>query len=171
MKKLIITVAVFGTLIAASLSASAQTVNKDPRQRARPKIAKEGVGLDGIVVGRSTAADVIKKFGKPLRTVKYKKYSTQLVYPGGISYYHCQSDRKQVIFDIEMRAPFYVKTSKGIALSRSTLEDVYKIYGKSKDGLEYRGVSFFYAKYKGRNIVTVIDIVENGGIRQCKEAK
>lgn len=172
MKKLVITVFAFGALFAAlSVAASAQTVKKDPKQPARPKIAKEGVGLDGIVVGRSTAADVIKKFGKPLKTVKYKKYSTQLVYPGGISYYHCQSDRKQVIFDIEMRAPFFVKTGKGITLSRSTLEDVYKIYGKSKDGLEYRGVSFFYAKFKGKNVVTVIDIVENGGIRQCKEAK
>lgn len=172
MKKLLITVTVLGALAAAlSVAVPAQAVKKDPKQPARVKIAKEGVGLDGVVVGRSTAADVIKKFGKPLRTVKYKKYSTQLVYPGGISYYHCQSDRKQVIFDIEMRAPFYVKTGKGITLSRSTLEDVYKIYGKSKDGLEYRGVSFFYAKYKGRNVVTVIDIVENGGIRQCKEAK
>ena len=56
-------------------------------------------------------------------------------------------------------------------LGKSTLEDIYKIYGRSSDGLEYKGVSFFYANYKGKKTVTVIDIVENGGIRQCKENK
>lgn len=135
------------------------------------KVVKEGVGFDGIVVGKSTRADIIKKYGKNFKTKDYGKYSTQMIYPGGMSFYYCQSDKRQQIFDIELRAPFKAKTSKGIVLSQSTLADVYKIYGKSKDGLEYRGVSFFYAKYRGKNVVTVIDIVENGGIRQCKEAK
>lgn len=135
------------------------------------KVVKEGVGFDGITVGRSTRADVIKKYGKNYKTKNFGKYSTQLIYPGGISFYYCQSDKRQQIFDIELRAPFKAKTSKGIVLSQSTLQDIYRIYGKSKDGLEYRGVSFFYAKSRGKNVVTVIDIVENSGIRQCKENK
>jgi hypothetical protein len=156
--------------LAPGFAASAQS--KTPKtQAAKVKTLKEGVGFDGIAVGRSTSDDVAKKFGKNYKLVKHKKYSAQMVFPGGLSFYYCQSDRRKTIFDIELRAPFQAKTGKGIVLSKSTLEDVYKIYGKSKDGLEYRGVSFFYAKYKGKNVVTVIDIVENGGIRQCSEAK
>lgn len=166
----------FVVLIAIAITGvavPAQTTKKPPaKTSSKVKVVREGVGLDGISVGRSTAADVIKKFGKPTKVVKYKKYSAQMVYSGGISFYYCQAEKKQTIFDIELRAPFQAKTSKGIVLSKSTLEDVYKIYGKSKDGLEYRGVSFFYQKQRnGKKVVTVIDIVENGGIRQCSEAK
>lgn len=160
-------VALFVT--AAAAQGNSRTVK--PVEKPKVKVVKEGVGFDGIQVGVSTAADVIKKFGKNYRLVKHKKYSAQMVYPGGISFYYCQSDKKKEIFDIELRAPFRAKTSKGIVLSESTVEDVKKKYGRSNDGLEYRGVGFFYAKYRGRNVVTVIDIVENSGIRQCKEAK
>ena len=132
------------------------------------KVVKEGVGFNGIRVGVSTQADVVKKFGKNYTLKTHKKYSYQMVYPGGLSFYMCQSDKRKQIFDIELRAPFEAQTSKGIILSTSTLEDIYKIYGKNKEGgLQYRGVSFFYVKSKGKNTVTVIDIVENSGIRQC----
>ena len=49
-----------------------------------------------------------------------------------------------------MRSPFNVKTSKGIILRQSTLEDIEKIYGKAKEGLRYRGVEFYYDKIKGK---------------------
>ncbi|MCD9186846.1 MAG: hypothetical protein LUM44_10455 [Pyrinomonadaceae bacterium] len=157
------------------VSAEAQSKPKDTskdKTSSKIKVAKEGVGIEGIRVGRSTAADVIKKFGKSYQTKKYGKYSTAIVYPKlGLAFYSCQADTKKEIFDIEMRAPFQVKTAKGIVLGKSTLEDIYRIYGKNKDGLEYKGVSFFYANYKGKKTVTVIDIVENSGIRQCKEVK
>ncbi len=171
--KLLFIVLIASAIAIAAVAVPAQTTKKPAAKTSgKVKIVKEGVGLDGISVGRSTAADVVKKFGKPTKVVKYKKYSAQMVYPGGISFYYCQSERKQTIFDIELRAPFQAKTSKGIVLSKSTLEDVYKLYGKSKDGLEYRGVSFFYQKQRnGKKVVTVIDIVENGGIRQCAESK
>jgi hypothetical protein len=173
MKRLLLTLSVLAamTIGGASWVTAQSTTKKDSKTTGKVKLVKEGVGLDGINVGRSSAEDVIKKFGRSFKLVKYKKYSAQMVFSGGISFYYCQSDRKKTIFDIELRAPFQARTSKGITLSKSTLEDVYKAYGKSKDGLEYRGVSFFYAKFKGRNVVTVIDIVENSGIRQCSEAK
>jgi len=136
------------------------------------KVVREGVGFDGITVGKSTEADVIKKFGKNYKLKTHKKYSYQMIYPNGVSFYICQSDKRKQIFDIELRAPFEGRTTKGITLGKSTLEDIYKIYGRNRDGgLQYRGVSFFYAKSRGRNIVTVIDIVENAGIRQCDEKK
>ncbi len=141
------------------------------KQTNKVKIVREGVGFDGIVVGRSTMADVAKKFGKGYKLKAHKKYSYQMIYPNGASFYYCQSDKRKQIFDIELRAPFEGKTSRGITLGKSTLEDIYKIYGKkSKDeGLQYPGVSFFYVRSRGKNIVTVIDIVENSGIRQCEE--
>ena len=141
------------------------------KQANKAKVVKEGVGFDGIVVGKSTMADVTKKFGKNYQLKTHKKYSYQMIYPNGVSFYVCQSDKRKQIFDIEIRAPFEAKTSKGIELGKSTLEDIYRIYGKRKkeDGLQYRGVSFFYVKSRGKNIVTVIDIVENSGIRQCEE--
>ena len=136
------------------------------------KTAREGVGIDGVTVGSSTMADVIKKYGKNYVKKTYGKYSGSINYSKlGLAFYYCQADKSKEIFDIEIRAPYKAKTSKGVILGKSTLEEIYKIYGRSNDGLEYKGVSFFYANYKGKKTVTVIDIVENGGIRQCKEAK
>lgn len=179
-KKIFLTL-VFG-LISLTL-VSAQTTKTKPKPTPKPtektasketskddknyKIVKEGVGFNGIAVGKSTIKDVEKKFGKGYKLIKHKKYSTQMQYPNGLSFYACQSDKNGEIFDIEIKQPYKVKTSKGIVLGKSTLEDINKIYGKSKDGLEYRGVSFFYSNFKGKKTVTVIDIVENSGIRQC----
>lgn len=142
--------------------AEAQTTKK-------VKVVREGVGFDGITVGRSSENDVIRKFGKNFKLKKHRKYSYQMIYPNGVSFYYCQADKRKQIFDIELRAPFEAQTSRGITIGKSTLEDIYRIYGKKKsdEGLQYRGVSFYYKKSKGKNIVTVIDIVENSGIRQC----
>jgi hypothetical protein len=161
-----VALAVLICCLAVSAAAAQST-----KQTNKIKVVTEGVGFDGIRVGKSTQADVVKKFGKNYKFKTHKKYSYQMIYPGGLSFYICQSDKRQQIFDIELRAPFEAQTSKGIILGKSTLEDIYKTYGeKSKDkGLQYRGVSFYYAKSKGKNIVTVIDIVENSGIRQCEE--
>ncbi|CAN5583746.1 hypothetical protein BH10ACI1_BH10ACI1_25450 [soil metagenome] len=136
------------------------------------KIAREGIGIEGITVGTSSRSDVIEKLGKNYVRKTYGKYSYSINYAGlGLAFYYCQTDRRQEIFDIEIRAPYKAKTGKGIILGQSTLEDIYKIYGRSTNGLKYTGVNFFYAKSRGKNIVTVIDIVENAGIRQCTEAK
>ena len=151
-------------------SAEAQSTKQTIKQTSAVKVVREGVGFDGIAVGKSTEADVIKKFGTSYKRKTHKKYSYQLVYPNGMSFYVCQSDKRRQIFDIELRAPFEARTTRGIAIGKSTLEDIHKIYGKNADGgLQYRGVSFFYKKTRGKNIVTVIDIVENSGIRQCDE--
>jgi hypothetical protein len=159
-------------LICFQPAAFAQKKNQPPKSVEAYKIAREGVGLEGITVGKSTKTDVEKKFGKDYKWTAHKKYSYSMAYPKlGLTFYICQTDKRKEIFDIEIRQPYRAKTSKGIVLGKSTLEDIYKIYGKSKDGLEYRGVSFFYANYAGKKTVTVIDIVENSGIRQCEEKK
>ncbi len=134
-------------------------------------IVKEGVGFDGLRVGRTTKSDVIRKFGKGFRFIRNGKYSYQMKYKNGLSFFYCQSDKVQQIFDIEIRAPFKAKTSKGITLSRSTVSDVRRIYGKAKKGLRYRGIEFYYAEYRGKNVISVIDVVESKGLRQCKQNK
>lgn len=163
----------FLTFSIAEAQSTKQTDKQTSKQAGKVKVVREGVGFDGIKVGKSTEADVIKKFGKDFKRKTYKKYSYQLIYPNGVSFYICQQDKRKQIFDIEIRAPFEAKTTRGITIGKSTLEDIFKIYGKKKvreDGeldLQYTGVSFFYKKSRGKNIVTVIDIVENSGIRQC----
>lgn len=154
------------------ISSDAQRKNPTTKKTEQYKTAREGVGIEGIVVGKSTMADVIKKFGKNYVKKTYEKYSFSINYPKlGLAFYYCQTDKRKEIFDIEIRAPYKAKTSKGIILGKSTLDDIYKIYGRSADGLEYKGVNFFYVNSRGKKIVTVIDIVENSGIRQCTENK
>ena len=169
MKKSYFVVAL-AVLVSCLWGASA-TAAQSTKQTNQIKVAREGVGVDGIRVGKSTMADIVKKYGKDYKWVSFKKYSYSMAYPKlGLAFYMCQSDKRKQIFDIEMRAPFQAKTSKGITIGKSTLEDIYKIYGKRKDGtLQYPGVSFYYKNSRGKNLVTVIDIVENSGIRQCEE--
>lgn len=145
-----------------------KTQTNKSQQKDEYKVAKEGVGIEGIIVGKSTMQDVIKKFGRDYKWIAHKKYSYQMAYPNGLSFYICQSDKKREIFDIEIKPPYKAKTSRGIILGVSTVEDVYRIYGRSSSGLEYRGVNFYYTNRGGRKVITTIDIVENSGLRQCK---
>ncbi len=166
----VLALAVLVSCFSAVSETDAQSKKQTDKVTKKVKIVREGVGFDGLVVGKSTMADVAKRLGKDYKLKTHKKYSYQMIYPNGLSFYICQSDKRKQIFDIEIRVPFEAKTSKGITLGKSTKEDIQKIYGKTSDGgLQYRGVSFFYANYKGKKVVTVIDIVENSGIRQCKE--
>jgi hypothetical protein len=158
-------------LICGSFSDTAIAQSKNKQTKESYKIAKEGVGVEGIAVGRSTKRDVERKFGKSYKCQKNGKYSFQMTYKNGLSFYLCQADKREEIFDIEMRSPYKVKTSKGVILRQTSLEEIKKIYGKAKTGLRYRGIEFYYTKIKGKNIVTVIDIVEPTGLRQCKENK
>lgn len=138
-------------------------------QKSSFKTAKAGIGIDGLRIGKSTRADVIRKYGRNFKTIKNGSYSTQMKYKNGMSFYYCQKDRKQQIFVMEMRSPAKIKTAKGIVLSKSTVNDIKKKYGKPKSGLRYKGIEFYYTTYRGKKVVTVIDIVENSGMRQCKE--
>jgi hypothetical protein len=132
-------------------------------------VIKEGAGVEGIRVGKSSMDDVIKKFGKGYIWEANKKYSYQMNYPEqGLAFYMCQSDKRKQIFLIEIKGPYKAKTSRGVILGKSTKEETEKIYGKPRDGFEYRGVSFYYNKIGKRNIISEIDVTETSGLRQCK---
>ncbi len=137
-------------------------------QKSSYKVAKAGVGVDGLRVGKSTRADVIKKYGKNFSMVKFGKYSAQMKYRNGMSFYYCQNDKTQEIFVIEMRSPAKVKTAKGIVLNKSTVSQLQKAYGKPRKGLRFKGIEFYYTTIRGKKVITVIDIVENSGMRECK---
>ena len=135
-------------------------------------LVREGKGIEGIVVGRSTMNDVVKKLGKDYRWQINKKYSYQMTYDRkGVSFYMCQEDKRKQIFLIEIKSPYKAKTTKGVILGKSTKEETEKIYGKPRDGFEYRGVSFYYNKINNRNLISEIDVTESAGIRQCKVTK
>jgi hypothetical protein len=145
-------------------------INKTPEEK--NSTIFEGRGVEGITVGKSTMNDVAQKLGKNYRWEVNKKYSYQMTYDRlGLSFYICQSDRKKEVFLIEIKSPFSGKTSKGITLGKSTKEETEKIYGKAKDGFEYRGVSFYYNTYGARNIISEIDVTETSGVRQCGETR
>ena len=157
-RRVLLTFGLMSVLLALPDSGAAQK---------RMKTAVEGVGVEGLRVGKSTRSDVIRRLGRGFRLLKNGRYSYQMKYRNGLSFYYCQRDNIQRIFVIEMRSPYRAKTKKGIVLGKSTLEDIYRIYGKSSDGLRYRGVEFYYARFRGKRVVSVVDIVENGGLRQC----
>lgn len=159
-------------LIILLFSVSSIFAQNKPKPQENYNLIKEGKGMDGFTIGKSSMDDVIKKFGKEYKWIVNKKYSFQMnYYRMGLAFYMCQADPKKQIFVVEMKSPYKAKTSKGIIMGKSTVEDVEKKYGKLKSGLEYRGISFYYNKVDGKKVVTEIDVTENSGIRQCKEAK
>ncbi|HEX8370819.1 MAG TPA: hypothetical protein VF604_19895 [Pyrinomonadaceae bacterium] len=147
-------------------------VNAQNKTTQKLNLVFEGFGLPGIIVGKSTMDDVIKKFGRDYNWITNKKYSYQMTYAKlGLSFYICQADKRKEVFVIEIKSPYRAKTSRGVVLGQSTVEDIEKIYGKLKAGLEYRGISFYYNRSGKKRIVSTIDVTENSGIRQCKENK
>lgn len=152
--------------------AAKKETKKETKKVEKFNVVKEGNGIEGISVGKSSKEDVEKKFGKEYRWEINKKYSFQMTYyKRGLSFYICQSDAGKKVFAIEIKSPYRAKTSKGIILRESTVEDIERIYGKAKSGLEHKGVNFYYNRIGNQKIVTEIDVVENSGIRQCKVNK
>ncbi|MBC7798122.1 MAG: hypothetical protein H7Z37_14720 [Pyrinomonadaceae bacterium] len=138
----------------------------------KTNVIKEGKGIENISVGKSTMKDVEKRFGAEYKLITNKKYSYQMYYgKSGLSFYTCQLDPKKEIFLIEIKSPYKAKTSKGIELRKSTVEDVEEKYGKPERGLRYKGIYFYYNKINGKQLVTEIDVMENSGIRQCDDFK
>lgn len=169
MKKLLLIVtmtAAFASISAAQSKPKSKSTPAKPSQKLN--VVKEGSGIEGIQVGKSNARDVMKKFGARPRREVNKKYSNQLTYDRlGLSFYYCQSDKKETIFLIEIKAPYKAKTSKGVVLGQSTKEETEKIYGKPRDGFEYKGINFYYNRYGRRNLISEIDVLESKGLRQC----
>lgn len=93
----------------------------------------EGVGIGGIVVGKSRTPDVILAFGNDYRLVRVEKNHTQISYDKlGLSFYARHPDPQERIYSINAEKNFSGKTTKGIVTNKSTMQDVVDIYGPAQ---------------------------------------
>lgn len=115
-------------------------------------VALEGIGIDTIRIGTSSKKDVIASYGEDFELIAHNKYSYEMSYKSGISFYYCYKDPAENIFLVELQPSSKVSTSKGIVVGESTMADVFNIYGEvdlsqtAYDGIlvaQYRGVHFF----------------------------
>lgn len=104
----------------------------------------EGESLDNILIGKSTMDDVVAIYGNDYKLIKHREYSYEMVYKNlGVSFYSCQADPNREIFSIYFQAPFRATTAQGIVLGKSSLADVFKIFGKANRSYEFEGIAFF----------------------------
>ena len=132
-----------GAALAAALSlgfvARAQENNLAPS-------VTEGESIDQIVIGSSTAGDVVARYGADYKLVKHKQYSYEMIYKNlGLAFYYCAADPNKEIFVVEIEPPSRAVTAKGVILGESSLADVFRLYGgeSGRDEAEYEGISFF----------------------------
>ena len=122
----------------------------------------EGVGISGIIVGKSTMSDVVAAYGGGFKLVEHNKYSYEAKYKDlGLSFYYCYDDEEKKIFSINIKPPCHGITSKGIIVGNSTLQDVFDLYGKAEPYttivqetwvFKYQGIEFhidYDSKLKG----------------------
>ncbi len=118
----------------------------------KTKLVRDGRSIGAIKIGTSTESNVIENYGSQYRLVDHQKYSNEMIYEKtGLSFYYCYNDPKKEIFLVNMTLPYRAKTSKGIILGKSTLEDVFSVYGSSLEstaGFSYPGISFYVAESK-----------------------
>jgi len=109
----------------------------------------EGQGFETFEIDKTTAKDVIKKLGRQFTEIKHKNHSVQLYYQDlGLSFYYKQGDNTKKIFSIVFSKPFKGRTSKGIVLEQSTMEDVIKLYGEP-DWTTCDNCDFWTSIYEG----------------------
>jgi hypothetical protein len=107
---------------------------------------KDGIGIGEILVGVSTAADVEARYGKKYELINKNDYSYRMDYADQrLAFYYCQKDEKKRVFLVELHDGV---TSKGIIVGKSTLKDVFTLYGEGGSGAddpvyEYKGLQFY----------------------------
>jgi hypothetical protein len=121
-------------------------------------IIKEGKGIKQFIIGKTKEQEIVKKLGNNYERIKHKDYSVEIAYKDiGLSFYFYQNDTTKTIFSIYFSEQFKGKTSKGIVLNLSTMENVIEIYGQpnwmSCDecntwSSEYQGIEFFVERDK-----------------------
>jgi hypothetical protein len=106
----------------------------------------EGKSFDGIIIGKTVADDVVSAYGNEYRSIKHKEYSYEMFYQNlGLAFYYCQNDPNKEIMSVRIQAPYTVTTSRGIILGKSTIGDVFRLYGGASEtsaGFIYEGILF-----------------------------
>ncbi len=118
------------------------------RSQTQPQLGpiKDGIGLGEILIGVSSAADVEARYGTKYALINKNDYSYRMDYADlGLAFYYCYKDEKKRVFLVEVHQG---TTSKGIIVGKSTLKDVFTIYGEQNSGghsyiYEYKGIQFY----------------------------
>jgi hypothetical protein len=109
----------------------------------------DGTGIGNIVVGKSTAKDVVEQYGDGFRLIHHNRYSSEMSYDlAGMSFYYKFGAKRQVIVYICLRAPYKGETTKGIVLGEHTMRDVFRVYGP-RQWTTSEGSETFYTEYAG----------------------
>lgn len=107
---------------------------------------KDGIGIGEILIGVSSAADVEARYGTKYELINKKDYSYRMDYADQrLAFYYCYKDEKKRVFLVELHDGV---TSKGIVVGKSTLKDVFTLYGEKVSGgqsyiIEYEGIQFY----------------------------
>lgn len=112
----------------------------------------EGIGVQNIVVNKSTFDDVVKTFGKNYRLIKHAEYSDEIYFKKEcLAFTYMQNDKSKIIFNISAKLPCKktVATSKGIFLGSSNLQEVFRIYGEPPEVLTTTVTKTWFYEYPG----------------------
>jgi len=107
---------------------------------------KDGLGVGEILIGVSSVADVEARYGMKYQLINKNDYSYRMEYADlGLAFYYCYKDEKKRVFLVEVH---HGVTSKGIIVGKSTLKDVFTLYGEQSSGgkpyiYEYKGIQFY----------------------------
>jgi hypothetical protein len=93
-------------------------------------VPTKGIEGSGVVLDSTNISDVIKIYGNnylksELSLVTYYRYGKL-----GLTFQIDPYDKNQIIRSIFIEIPFQAKTTNGIVLNESTMNDVYKLYNE-----------------------------------------
>ena len=95
-------------------------------------IILEGVGINQVIVGKTTANELKDLFGTSYNIIRHDNDNVEIFYPQkGISFYYNDGTEK-IIDYILVKIPFNGKTTKGIIINQSTVQDVENLYGEAE---------------------------------------
>ncbi len=136
-------------IFVVTIIAGCSKLNYADKYTVNDNVIIDGKGLESFEIDKTRAKDVIKKLGRQFTEIKHKEHSVQLYYKDlGVSFYYMQGDNTKEIFSIVFSKPFNGRTSKGIVLGQSTMEDVIKIYGEP-DWSTCDNCDFWTSEYDG----------------------
>lgn len=127
-------------LLGAAISRTSQTQSKWGE-------IKQGIGVGEIVIGESTADDVVARHGSNYQLKSQNEYSYRMEYSNPeAAFYYCFKDPKKKIFLVEVHDGVI---KGGIVIGKSTMKDVVAIYGERVGGVnstisEYPGIQFYF---------------------------
>lgn len=112
-------------------------------------VVEEGVGFDGIVVGRATGEVVTAKLGEPDQERNNEETGWWLDYRHRYGLEFCLDRQTGSLVEIQLSNGFEGSLRSGISMS-STMDDVFRVYGEPR---EVKTVGSSLTKHSGNQIL------------------